>query len=143
MLEAAVEGAGGKVGVLGVTVLTSVSAEDLQKAGFRDELSATVENLVLHRADAARRAGCAGVVCSPLEVEGIKARHGGGFLAVAPGVRPSWEAVAGDDQQRVATPASTVAAGADYLVIGRPIRDAADPPASARKIAREIAGSAP
>lgn len=141
MLEAAVAGADGKVAVLGVTVLTSVTTEDLRSAGFRSELSLDMEALVLHRANLARQAGCAGVVCSPLEVEGIKKKLGRGFLAVTPGVRPSWEAVAGDDQQRVATPASAVAAGADYLVIGRPIRDADDPAAAAAKIADEIAGA--
>jgi orotidine-5'-phosphate decarboxylase len=139
MLEAAVTGAAGKVAVLGVTVLTSVTTKDLRSAGFRDELAADMEAMVLKRAGMARLAGCAGVVCSPLEVERIKKKHGSGFLAVTPGVRPSWEVVAGDDQQRVATPASAVAAGADYLVIGRPIRDAADPVAAAAKIADEIA----
>ena len=139
MLAAAVKGAGGRVGVLGVTVLTSVSAEDLRNAGFRDELADDSETLVLHRAGMARQAGCAGVVCSPLEAKGVKARFGKHFLTVTPGVRPSWEAVAGDDQQRVATPAAAVAAGADYLVIGRPIRDADDPAKAAEKIAGEIA----
>jgi orotidine-5'-phosphate decarboxylase len=139
MLQAAVAGADGKVAVLGVTVLTSVTTEDLRSAGFRSELSRGMEALVLHRANMARQAGCAGIVCSPLEVAGIKEKFGRGFLAVTPGVRPSWEAVAGDDQQRVATPASAVAAGADYLVIGRPIRDADDPAKAAEKIAREIA----
>jgi orotidine-5'-phosphate decarboxylase len=139
MLEAAVEGAGEKVAVLGVTVLTSVSGDELRAAGFRDEYANRLDELVFHRADSARRAGCAGVVCSPLEVAGIKSRMGERFLAVTPGIRPSWEKVAGDDQQRIATPGSAVAAGADYLVIGRPIRDADDPVAAAEKIADEIA----
>jgi len=140
MLAAAVDGAAGKVAVLGVTVLTSVSAADIRSAGFRSELAEHMEDLVLRRAETARQAGCAGVVCSPLEVRRIKARFGRGFLAVTPGVRPSGEAVAGDDQSRVATPASAVADGADFLVIGRPIRDAADPVAAAGSIAEEIAG---
>ncbi len=143
MIEAAVAGADGKVGVLGVTVLTSVTVEDLRFAGFRSEFAADMEALVLHRANMARQAGCAGVVCSPLEAGGIKEALGKDFLAVTPGVRPSREAVAGDDQRRVATPASAVAAGADYLVIGRPIRDAADPAAAAAKIADEISGALP
>ena len=138
MLEAAVEGSGGKIAVLGVTVLTSVSAEDLQSAGFQEKYVKQVENLVYHRAETARSAGCAGVVCSPLEVRGIKARFGKDFLGVTPGVRPSREAVAGDDQQRVATPEAAVADGADYLVIGRPIRDAGDPVAAANRIARSL-----
>ncbi len=138
MLEAAVQGAGKKVAVLGVTVLTSVSAEDLQAAGFRRELAGRPAELVLRRAEAAHRAGCAGVVCSPLEVKGIKARFGARFLAVTPGIRPSWEVVKEDDQRRVATPQSAVADGADYLVIGRPIRDASDPAAAAERIAGEV-----
>jgi orotidine-5'-phosphate decarboxylase len=140
MLEAAVAGAGGAVGVLGVTVLTSVSADDLRNAGFQDEM-ADAETLVLHRAGMARQAGCAGVVCSPLETKGIKARFGKDFLAVTPGVRPSRQSVAGDDQRRTATPGQAVADGADYLVIGRPIRDDADPAKAAEKIAREIASA--
>ena len=139
MLEAAAKGADGRVAVLGVTVLTSVSGADLQNAGFRDEYANRLEKLVVHRAEAARQAGCAGVVCSPLEVAGIKTRCGKDFLAVTPGVRPSWETVAGDDQKRVATPSSAVAAGADYLVIGRPIRDAIDPVEAVLKISEEIA----
>jgi orotidine-5'-phosphate decarboxylase len=143
MLEAAVEGAGGRVAVLGVTVLTSVSAEDLRSAGFQQEYAERTEELVLLRAEKARRAGCAGVVCSPLEVKGIKARFGKNFLGVTPGVRPSWEAVDGDDQQRVATPEAAVADGADYLVIGRPIRDAKDPAEAADRISRRIEAITP
>jgi orotidine-5'-phosphate decarboxylase len=138
MLEAAVEGAGGRIDVLVVTVLTSVSAEDLRGAGFKERYVKQVEDLVVHRAETARAAGCAGVVCSPLEVRGIKSRFGKDFLGVTPGVRPSLEAVAGDDQQRVATPETAVADGADYLVIGRPIRDAADPVAAADRIAQSL-----
>ncbi len=139
MLEAAVEGAAGRVAVLGVTVLTSVSPEDLQAAGFRPQLVERMEELVFHRAEAARRSGLAGVVCSPLEVKGVKARFGQDFLVVTPGVRPSWERVAGDDQQRVATPEEAVADGADYLVIGRPIRDAENPAGVADRIAESLA----
>jgi orotidine-5'-phosphate decarboxylase len=139
MLEAAVAGAAGKVAVLGVTVLTSVSAEDLRRSGVQDAYAERMEDLVLLRGEAARKAGCAGVVCSPLEVKKIKGRFGAGFLAVTPGVRPSREAVAGDDQRRVATPEAAVADGADYLVIGRPIRDAEDPADAADRIARSLA----
>lgn len=141
MLEAAVEGADGKVSVLGVTVLTSVSSEDIRQAGFRSGLSENLQELVFRRAAMAHAAGCAGVVCSPLEVRGVRERFGSEFFAVTPGIRPSWEVVKGDDQQRVATPASAVADGADYLVIGRPIRDAKDPVAAADRIAEEIAGA--
>lgn len=135
MLEAAVAGGGGKVGVLGITVLTSVSAADLAAAG--EELA----GLVHRRAGQAFAAGCAGVVCSGMEAAGIKKAFGREFLAVTPGIRPAWAAGKPDDQKRVMTPAEAVAAGADYLVIGRPIRDARDPRAAALRIAAEI-GSA-
>jgi orotidine-5'-phosphate decarboxylase len=133
MLAAAVAAAG-RVGVLGITVLTSVSAAEARAAGFQEELP----ELVMRRAAAAHAAGCAGIVCSGLEVAAVKARFGRGFLAVTPGIRPAWAGGGEDDQARVATPAAAVAAGADHLVIGRPIRDAADPRAAARRVADEI-----
>ncbi|MEJ2037343.1 MAG: orotidine-5'-phosphate decarboxylase [Desulfosarcinaceae bacterium] len=137
MLEAAVKGAAGRVRVLGVTVLTSVSAGDLRSAGCLDAGQGVTE-LVLRRADMARSAGCAGVVCSGREVREIKTRLGSAFLAVTPGIRPGWGEKAEDDQRRVVTPAMAVAAGADYLVIGRPIREAADPVGTVARIAREV-----
>lgn len=138
MLEAAVRGSQGKVRVLGVTVLTSVSAADLRLAGFPGEVAADVPRMVLQKAILAKAAGCAGVVCSGREVGTIKARLGKDFLAVTPGIRPDWGGDAKDDQQRVVTPAMAVARGADYLVIGRPIRDAGNPADAARRIADEI-----
>jgi orotidine-5'-phosphate decarboxylase len=138
MLEAAVAGSGGRVGVLGVTVLTSVSAEDITGAGFKKELAEDLPQLVLQRARMARQAGCAGVVCSGREVQAIRAEFGAEFLTVTPGIRPLWAASGTDDQQRVSTPAEAVRGGADYLVIGRPIRDARDPRAAARRIVAEI-----
>ena len=137
MLEAAVAG-GGRVGVLGVTVLTSVSAQDIAAAGFGAELAADLPRLVLRRARMAQQAGCAGVVCSGLEAGAIKAEFGAGFVTVTPGIRPLWAVSGADDQQRVSTPAAAVKGGSDYLVIGRPIRDAKDPRAAARLIASEI-----
>ena len=137
MLEAAVEGGGGNVGVLGVTVLTSVSAEDIGSAGFKEEFSKDLSKLVLNRAAMAKAAGCAGVVCSGHEVKMIKEIFGNDFVTVTPGIRPSWEA-GEDDQRRIVTPEKAVKNGADYLVIGRPIRDAADPLSVARRIADEI-----
>jgi len=139
MLEAAVKGGGGKVGVLGVTVLTSVSGPDLQAAGFKEPYHRDVSRLVLKRATAARDAGCAGVVCAGHEVEMIKSHLGKEFITVTPGIRPAWETAGGDDQKRVTTPAQAVKRGADFLVIGRPIRDAEDPKAAAIRIAGEIA----
>jgi len=137
MLRFAVAGSGGRVGVLGVTVLTSVSLADLGAAGFREDLVTDPTALVLERARTAREAGCAGIVCSGREAAMVKARFGSDFVAVTPGIRPSW-AGGGDDQRRVATPAEAVRNGADYLVIGRPIRDAADPRKAALRIAGEI-----
>ncbi len=134
MMEAAVSGGGGRVRILGVTVLTSVSGEDLRDAGFHMEIDA----LVAKRAAMAQAAGLSGVVCSGLEVKKIKDACGKDFLCVTPGIRPSWENVGKDDQQRVCTPAGAIHDGADYLVIGRPIRDAEDPRAAARRVAKEI-----
>jgi len=139
MLEAAVAGAGGRLGVLGVTVLTSTGAEDLRDAGFGPPYDTDVFQLVLRRAGMAHAAGCAGVVCSGMEVARLKAALGSDFTAVTPGIRPAWEGVGADDQRRVVTPAEAVRRGADYLVIGRPIRNASDPVAAARQVAQEIA----
>lgn len=137
MLRAAVRGADGKVGVLGVTVLTSVSAADIAMAGFRDDYAKDLSTLVMKRASMAKDAGCAGVVCSGLEAAQIKMAYGADFLAVTPGIRP-FRKGEGDDQKRVVTPARAIENGADYLVIGRPIRDADDPVAAAEAIAEEI-----
>jgi orotidine-5'-phosphate decarboxylase len=138
MLAAAVEGGRGKVNVLGVTVLTSVDASDLQAAGYHETMSGDVSRLVMHRAEMAKSCGCSGVVCSGREVALIKNRIGRDFMAVTPGIRPSWEADRADDQKRVVTPCMAIAHGADYLVIGRPIRDADDSASAADRIADEI-----
>jgi orotidine-5'-phosphate decarboxylase len=138
MLEGAVKGSSGKVGVLAVTVLTSVGASDLRAAGYAQAMTEDVSRLVLHRAAMAQDAGCVGIVCSGREVGLIKTRQGKGFMAVTPGIRPDWGGQAKDDQKRVVTPAMAISDGADYLVIGRPIRDADDPAAAADRIADEI-----
>ena len=138
MLEAAVAGSGGKVGVLGVTVLTSVASKDIAAAGFVEEFSADISKLVLKRAAMAKAAGCKGVVCSGLEVKMIKQAFGKDFVAVTPGIRPDWEGMSKDDQQRITTPAQAVKNGSDYLVIGRPIRDSKTPLGTAHRIAKEI-----
>ena len=140
MLEAAVAGSQGKVGVLGVTVLTSVSPADIKAAGFRSDLHSDLSRLVLQRAEMAKSAGCAGVICSGLEAKAIKAALGPDFLAVTPGIRPSWSVTNGEDQQRITTPAQAIADGSDYLVIGRPIRDADDPKEAVLRITKEIGG---
>jgi orotidine-5'-phosphate decarboxylase len=138
MLEAAVEGSRGKVGILGVTVLTSVCAEDLKKAGYREDLYDDMLHTVMQRAQIAHKTGCAGVVCSGLEAQQIKEKLGKDFLAVTPGIRPAWTVTEKEDQQRITTPVQAVTAGADYLVIGRPIRDAENPKQAAARIAEEI-----
>jgi len=138
MLQAAVSAAGRGVGVLGVTVLTSVSADDIRAAGFREAYAGDIPALVMKRAAMARKAGCTGIVCSGLEVQSVKAKFGRDFIAVTPGIRPLWDAQGKDDQERITTPAKAVQNGADYLVIGRPIRNAKDPRAATRRIAEEI-----
>ena len=138
MLEAAVAGSHGKVDILGVTVLTSVSAEDIEAAGYRSNYYHDMSQLVVKKAAMAQAAGCAGIVCSGLEAPMIKSRFGKGFAAVTPGIRPQWSLDRQDDQARVTTPARAIRNGSDYLVIGRPIRDADDPVQAALKVAEEI-----
>ncbi len=140
MLAAAVAGGGDRVGILGVTVLTSVSPEEIAAAGFKDAFTSDMTVLVKKRARMAKAAGCAGVVCSGREVKMIKENFGKNFYAVTPGIRPAWQA-ADDDQRRIVTPADAIKNGSDYLVIGRPIRDAEDPRAAAKRIADEIDGA--
>ena len=138
MLEAAVKGGNRKVGVLGVTLLTSVSKEDIRNSGYRDEFISHMSALVMKKAAMAESAGCAGVVCSGKEVNMIKNAFGKDFITVTPGIRPAWEGMGRGDQRRVTTPSEAVKNGSDYLVIGRPIRDASDPRAAAIRIAKEI-----
>ena len=82
--------------------------------------------------------GCAGIVCSGHEVSGIKKEFGPEFLTVTPGIRPEWTLMENDDQKRVTTPGQAVTRGSDLIVIGRPIRDAADPKKAAIKVIEEI-----
>jgi len=138
MLEAAVKGAKGRVGVLGVTVLTSVSSKDIKTAGFREPFYEDLTRLVIERADMAKDAGCVGIVCSGQEVKMIKKTLGRDFLSVTPGIRPVWNDMKPHDQKRIVTPAMAVRNGSDYLVIGRPIRDANNPKEAALRIVEEI-----
>jgi len=132
MLEAAVAGAGA-TRVLAVTVLTSLDGGDLAADGIGDG----VEAAVLRRAQLAAAAGCAGVIASPQEAAAVRAVVEPGFLVITPGVRLAASA-AKDDQKRVATPRAARAAGADAVVVGRPIRDAADRRAAAAEFIREL-----
>lgn len=134
MLEAAVEGAGARARVLAVTVLTSLDVTDL----VSDGCPLTVEDLVVKRALLAEEAGCAGVIASPRELSALRRAVRPDFLIVTPGVRPGGAARA-DDQKRVATAREARAQGADAVVVGRPIRDAADPRAVALALAEELA----
>lgn len=118
--------------LLGVTVLTSLDDRQIDEIGMRGGARESVARL----AGLASGAGCDGVVCSPHEVAAIKAAHGGEFLAVSPGIRPAGASL--DDQARVATPADAVAAGADVLVVGRPIMGARDRAQAARMIRTEM-----
>jgi orotidine-5'-phosphate decarboxylase len=131
MMRRAVDAAAGRIKLLAVTVLTSLGAEDLAADG----IAGTVAEAVLRRARLAAAAGIAGLVCSPHEVTEAR-RAGQDLLLVVPGVRPSGADLG--DQKRVATPAVTVRAGADFLVVGRPIRDAASPAEAFNAIVREI-----
>ena len=133
MLEAAVKAAGPSLGVLAVTVLTSLDEADLAAIGARGPIA----ELVTLRAKLAAEAGCAGVVASPHEVAAIRAVVPAGFLVVTPGVRPA--GAAAGDQKRIMTPAQARAAGADLVVVGRPLRDAPDPAVAARAVVAELA----
>ena len=137
MLAAAVAAtAGTPARVLAVTVLTSLADADLDAIGAVGPAAA----LVARRAALAAEAGCHGVVASAQEAAAIRAAAPAGFLIVTPGIRPA--GAAAGDQQRIATPAAARRDGADLIVVGRPIRDAADPAAAARAIAAELAGVA-
>ena len=138
MLKAAVDGAAGRVGVLGVTVLTSMSGRDVRADGFADAYADDVSLLVARRAAAAVESGLDGVVCSPLEAAAVKKQFGKHFLAVTPGIRPAGQTAGQDDQQRVMTPGEAIRNGADYIVVGRPIRDAGDPRAAAEQVCGQI-----
>src|SRR5512133_1140750 len=129
MVRAAVRGAGGTLRVLAVTVLTSLDADALRAIGLEGPPEAAVVRL----ARLAVGAGAGGLVCSPHEVAAVRAAVGPSPLLVVPGVRPA--GAAKGDQARVATPAEAVASGADVIVLGRPLRDAPDAAAEARRIA--------
>jgi orotidine-5'-phosphate decarboxylase len=137
IMEAAAKAKSGPLRVLAVTALTSLDRGDLDDLGFKCD----VGELVLSRAKRALAAGCDGVVSSGLEVARLKQEVGDTLVCVTPGIRPV-DNKAESDQKRVMTPAAAIRAGADYIVVGRPIRDAKDPRAAAEAIQHEIAGAA-
>jgi orotidine-5'-phosphate decarboxylase len=132
-MQAAVEARGGALRILAVTVLTSYNDGDLTAAGY----AASVRELAAQRAAQARVIGVDGLVCSAEEAANLRAIAGPTMALVTPGIRPAG-AEAGD-QKRIMTPAAAIVAGADYLVVGRPILAAADPKSAARAIVAEIA----
>jgi orotidine-5'-phosphate decarboxylase len=132
----------GDIKILAVTVLTSFDQRDVDE--MRDSMGAsvTVEQLVLARARGAIETGCDGVIASGLEARRLKAEFNDRLLIVTPGIRPAeekTEAKMPDDQKRTVDVAQAFAAGADYIVVGRPIRQAADPRAAAQAIQDTIA----
>lgn len=135
MLRAAADAAAqseSKPTILGVTVLTSISQQDLSEIGINDPM----EDQVVRLARLAVNAGCGGVVASAMEAKAIRSKLGKGFAIVTPGVRLA----GGDkgDQARVVTPADAIAAGATHLVVGRPITEAENPVLAAKKFAEEM-----
>ena len=133
-MKAAVEGRGGSgLKILAVTVLTSYDDDDLHAAGYRLGVSGLVEA----RAQQAQVLGIDGLVCSPEEATRLHKLVGDQMVLVTPGIRPA--GVAAGDQKRMMTPARAIAAGADYLVVGRPVMEAADPRTAAEAIHEEIA----
>ena len=134
LIRGAVEGRGSsEMKLFTVTVLTAMDAGDIAEMGYTNH---SVEELVLFRARKALEAGCDGVIASPLEARQIKALSAGKLLVVTPGIRP--EGYGADDQKRIATASAAVSAGADYLVVGRPITADADPRAAAERFVREM-----
>ena len=130
MMQAAAEAVGGRAKLIAVTILTSLSNDDIWAAGFNAKLDTGAHAAVL--AKLAKAAGLDGVVCSSHDLAGIRAATGPEFLTVVPGIRPAEDAA--HDQKRVATPRAAMSAGADILVIGRAITGAADPAVAAQKI---------
>ena len=139
IMQAAAKAKSNGMKVLAVTALTSLDRGDLDDLGF----ACDVEALVLSRARRALAAGCDGVVSSGLEVAKLRLEAPSELICVTPGIRPVDNDVAAGvgDQKRVMTPTLALKAGADYLVVGRPIRDAQDPRAAALAIQTEIAGA--
>jgi orotidine-5'-phosphate decarboxylase len=134
-MRAAVKGAAGTdLTLLGVSVLTSMNDADVAEAGFARDTA----GLVALRAGQAKAAKIGGLVCSPLEVEMVRAIVGPDMAIVTPGIRPKGTDVG--DQKRIMGPAEAIAAGASHLVVGRPITAAADPRAAARAILAEMEG---
>jgi orotidine-5'-phosphate decarboxylase len=132
-LAAATKGAAGSnLGILGVSILTSMSDDDAARAGY----GLGIADLVRRRARQAQENHASGLVCSPLEITAVRETVGQSLKIITPGVRPSGSDKG--DQKRVMTPSEAIRAGADHLVVGRPITQAADPVAAAKAIVAEV-----
>jgi orotidine-5'-phosphate decarboxylase len=136
-MQAAVKAREHDLRILAVSVLTSFNDADLAAAGY----AATVREVVAHRAAQARDIGVDGLVCSPEEVANVRRIVGGTLTLVTPGIRPT--GTDAGDQKRTASPGAAIAAGADYLAVGRSILAAEDPKAAAEAIVAEIAAARP
>jgi orotidine-5'-phosphate decarboxylase len=132
MLRAATEAAGPRLNILAVTVLTSLTDEDMQETG----VAGRVTDQALRMAVLAQNNGCKGIVSSPREALLIRKSLGEGFSIVTPGIRPAGSE--SNDQQRIATPAQAIENGASHIVVGRPITHAPDPAKAAQAIISEM-----
>jgi orotidine-5'-phosphate decarboxylase len=122
--------------VLAITVLTSISQEDLRRDLLIDQ---PLDSYIAHLATLTRKSGLDGVVCSPREIRAIKQVCGNDFIVVTPGIRPGWS-LDRQDQKRVLTAKQAFEMGADYIVVGRPIIKASSPPAALERLLGEISG---
>ena len=123
------------VKILAVTVLTSIGDEDIKAMGYEGP----IEDLVLYRARRALKIGCDGIISSGIEVPKLRDELGDNFLIVTPGIRPDDNTeIPGDDQRRIVTAQNAIINGADYVVVGRPIRKAKDPIAVVKSMQHEI-----
>jgi orotidine-5'-phosphate decarboxylase len=134
-MRAAVAGRQNGLKLLGVTVLTSYDDKDLSEAGYQGNAA----DLVARRAGQAREIGVDGIVCAAPEAAAVRGLVGPDRVIVTPGIRPAGSD--GGDQKRIVTPAAAIRAGADHLVVGRPITGAADPRAAAEAVVQEIASA--
>ncbi|GAH54426.1 unnamed protein product [marine sediment metagenome] len=138
LLRSVVENNPSGTKILAITVLTSLESKNLKGLGYLDRYVSDITELVMLKARMAKEAGCSGVVCSGLEVEKVKANLGKDFIVVTPGIRPAWSLGVKDDQKRIITPYQALKNGADYIVVGRPIRAAEKPIEAAKKVLDEI-----
>ncbi|MGL5445900.1 MAG: orotidine 5'-phosphate decarboxylase / HUMPS family protein, partial [Rhabdaerophilum sp.] len=132
-LAAAAKGAAGSsLGVLGVSVMTSMDDADLARAGY----GMGVQDLIARRARQIFETGCKGIICSAMDISTVRAAVGDGLAIVTPGIRPTGSTIG--DQKRVMTPGEAIRAGVDHMVIGRPITAVSDPRDAMRAILDEI-----